>query len=680
MFEVFGPFARSTPSVFPIVLALWPLLGVVLALVDARHARVRAAIVCALGAVGGVIAFVATSQSMIVQHLGLAARIGQLDLVLALGVDPLGALASSVASVVAVVLVLQQTRARRVALTCATLCAVQLVALADGAALLVLAACAASLVAGALGYVHSAHFVADRIADCALVAAAALLFWTLGGSWVDGDYVPDLEPRLVVASRAPDAKAIPEDDDDDDDKPRTARQTTQRGARSALSLGGMPNAVVLVDGTWLRTGPNPREGHIIAAPFDDASIAAGPHTVRVRVGAGSDDYYVPRVDAPEGGRVQLAVRGATTTFREIEDDLAVHDAAGAAIGRDAIARRKFFGASAVSIVLALVAFAFAARSRLFPFGASLDDPPRALLAVAAVVAVARFPLGDVAPAAPWIACAFAAASILASARALRDGDVRALFAAELAIAGAGLVCGAPVFGALHGFAAALLFARGRAPSRGVAHIILLPTHIGVATACSTAPRVGIVIAAWMAACALGHVRSRLERAASRWVIGGFVACAAIAVGAFFVVPARLASSFRSSPLPETPSLALAGLLAAIVTFAWIASRTRALARLAKLPIILALAAIAPLPTRAARAMGAAIAAAIHELDARLAWLVGLADRGVRTTATLTAFAEDAVLASATRARIPLPSERATRVALAVIALLALASFTVPWLS
>ncbi len=430
MFEVLGPLARPAPGVLPFLLALAPLFGV-FAFGDPARARRRA-----LAALGTAAAFAAlffawslrwpSEQRMILAHLGVAARIGQLDLVLALALDPLGALASAAVSLVAARLVWAQRKPRRIGLLCALASAMQLVVLADGAATLALAFGVASLLGAALGYVHSTHCVADRVADVALVGAAGVLFWALGGSWIDGQYTPDLEPRVVVAASGPKAQTAPVDDDDDE----RPTPPLARGARASLSFGGLPGAFVLFDGAWLRDARK----KAVVAPFADVPIAAGPHAARFRPGPGADDYVIPRFDAAENEAALLAERGATTTFRTLQDDLVWRDASSAAAatpGRDALERRKFFGGfSVASIVLALLGIGLAARARVFPFAPSVDEPARALGALGAIVVVARFPIGFAAPSGQVaVASSLALASLVSGASALRTGRAGALLGA-----------------------------------------------------------------------------------------------------------------------------------------------------------------------------------------------------------------------------------------------------------
>ena len=323
----------------------------------------------------------------------------------------------------------------------------------------------------------------------------------------------------------------------------------------------------------------------------------------------------------------------------------------------------------------MLAIAFAARARLFPFSPSVDEPARALTCCAALVALARFPFGDVSDGAPWIAVAFAGASLVASARALANRSVPSLFAAELAIAGAGCSSSAPAFGVMHAFVAAIMFARGRAPKHDAAHALLLPTRIGVAAALSPVPCGAILAASLLASCALGQHRARTTRLVAIVTFGA----AAITFGAFFIAPQFLTTSFRVSPDTTMPSIALAGLVSASVAFAWGTSRSRALDRLARASLIKTLAGAATIPARATHATGVAVAAALHELDARLSSLVHAVDRAIRGVAALTSFFDGAI-ASATARALPLPSERVVRWLLVVVTLSATVLFAVPWLS
>src|ERR1700690_2484449 len=160
MFEIFGPVARPTPSVVPLVLALLPLFGVLACLRDAARARRDAIISGSLTAAAAAFVLVVSvrwpaEQRFVSTHLGVAARIGQLDLVLGLMLDPLAAFASAATSIVTVLLVAAQHSRRRIALLCMMGCATQFVVMADGATTFLLAGAVVGAIGAALGYVHS---------------------------------------------------------------------------------------------------------------------------------------------------------------------------------------------------------------------------------------------------------------------------------------------------------------------------------------------------------------------------------------------------------------------------------------------------------------------------------------------------------------------------------------------
>jgi len=673
MFEVFGPLARPTPGVLPLVVALLPLFGL--------FRRRSALVALALSALFAAIELAwsmrwPAEERVVLSHVGVAARIGQLDLVLALALDPLGAVASIVASAIAARLVFAERAPRRVALLCVLACAAQLVVLADGAATLVLGFGVASVAATLLGRAHLANVAADRVGDVATMLAAGILFWALGGSWIAEQYVPELEPRVVVAKDAPAPHKDPFDDDDEEEM----KNAPKHGARATLSLGSLPGAVVLVDGTWLR------DKHAIVSPFEGAPISAGAHTFRVHPGPGSDDFVIPRANAAESERVTIALHGATTTFREVHDDLVARDALGDTAEKSALGRRRFFGGiSAVGVILALVALGLAARARVFPFAASRDEPARALGAFAALVVVARYAMGELAPtSASNVSTALVACAALSASSALRDRDVRALLAAEIAFAGAGAIAGAPAVAIVHGAVAALVLARG-APS-AIAHVAFVPTRVAIFGALAAlrfgwlAAAAGVV-AAWLAACALSRLSGR-DRALP---IAASIASVALTSDPRVIGLAHvpLASFFEPMPgafAPAAPaSLPLAALAFAAPAFAWGAARRGALERVAKSPFLATLASLQPLSARASAAVALASASALSELEARVGALVGFADRFVSGIATFLG-AIDEIVFRRVRIAIPAPDDRATRFILVPVAIVAAAAFAYPWLT
>jgi len=702
MFEIFGLLTKPTPSALPLLLALWPLAGAFACLGDPRRARARAVGVCVSGALVAAAMFVLATrwpgeERFLLRPLGVAARVGQLDLLLALGLDPLAAFASLGAFAVTALFVAHQGREaigvrRRIALLCAMGTTAQLAAMADGAAMLLLAAGACSLLGGALGYVRAASFVADRIADVALASAAAITFWTLGGSWIAGQYVPELDARVVSASAQHATKDVKEDDDDDKParmtatRPSPARAGAGRAARATLSFTSLPGATVLVDGAWLRT---PSQS-VARSPFIDVPIATGPHTIRVHVGAGSDDYYIPRLNSVEGEHVTLALQGATTTFREIEDDLVMHSRSDDMLS--ALARRRFFGVSAAGLVLGLLFAAFMARARLFPFGASpKGEPARALAAIVSLVIVARYPFGEASPrTATVIACVLLWASVMAFAGALRGRGTQALLAGELGVAGAGMVAGAPAIAMLHGVLAALVLTYRRAAwPRGIS-ILFFATRVAIIGALSSLVYGAVPVALGLVAILLGSLATGRADHSSR-AFGRAALAVATAVALVLAIDPRVvgvtreplvASLLRPSLGALSPfapcSVPLFVLVAALHAFAWIFSRSRTYADIGSWRPLGVLDAMGPaLPVM--HAIISAAAAALFEVETRLSMALDASDRGVRAACALLRVVDDTATSLAPH-RIPTLSERTTRLVLVPIALATAVLFALPWLS
>jgi hypothetical protein len=690
MFELFGPFARPSPSVLPAALAAWPVL-VAVAILLGRSERARAwalvgSVVGAAGsatALGLVLARPADSR-ILLSPLGVAARVGQLDLPLALAIDPGSAVLATAAFVVAAAIARRTPpRARsfgarrRAVLLLLTLAATLVAILGDGAATLVLGGALASLGAAALGHASGEAFVTDRVADLALVGAACVAFWLFGGSWIDGPYVPDLEPRLVVAASeggaAHTAPDLFDEDDDDDDRPRAAARGPQ--SPGSLSLGSLPGAVVMVDGTWLRKGDS-----LLRAPFGPTPVPAGPHTLRVHVGPGSDDYYVPRVQLGSGESLALAVQGSTMTFREMTDQLAARDASGVQASRASLARRTMApGISAAGVVLVLALLAVLARVRLLPFHSPRGDRALPLGAFVALAIAWRYGvLASLAPAtASAAACAlFAAASVrgLAAIRFERPHD--AALGAEVAFAATGLLVNAPAAALLHGCVAALGAAGRRAdrPWPRATHVALLFTRASILGACGAVSHASLlVVGLGLVATLVLSSAPSAPSSAWAWLVAALVALLVVDPRTFGHARASIADqALGKSVLP--PSLALVVLLAAVVAFGVAASgRTAARLRAWSAPPL------AALPSRATGAVALSASSAVTELDARLFdGLLQLGEGVIRAAGWVFARIDEA-LVSGSALSAPVPSERAARAVMLGLALVTLAAFSLPWL-
>jgi NADH:ubiquinone oxidoreductase subunit 5 (subunit L)/multisubunit Na+/H+ antiporter MnhA subunit len=194
-------------------------------------------------------------------------------------------------------------------------------------------------------------FIAARISDGAFLVAAASLFWTFGGTFSEGDYIPDLDARYaavsnVAASTTPAVRSTP-------------------NAKSAVTLASTPGALLFIDESHT---PIENAGAPARAPVIRQSVDAGMHTFRVHPGFGADDSIVAHVRFVEGAEVALVIVGATANFREMRDQLTLLDDHGSPWRKDAIVARRAFGSlGSVTFAGLLLLLAAAIRGAAVPF-------------------------------------------------------------------------------------------------------------------------------------------------------------------------------------------------------------------------------------------------------------------------------------------------------------------------
>lgn len=190
--------------------------------------------------------------------------------------------------------------------------------------------------------------VATRMAlgIVAMLAAASLLFWGLGGTWDDAGYASDPQPRLVAVEAGP------------------------PGAEATLSMAEPVGARVFVD-----------DGHAsLRVPFARASLPSGNHWFRVRTGDGGEDVPVAAVDVAPGAAIAIVPLGPTLSFHAMADELGLRSRAGRSTWRRAIEERVGPGGVAVvaGALLALLGAAAAVSGWV-----ATPAAPGALAAVAA---------------------------------------------------------------------------------------------------------------------------------------------------------------------------------------------------------------------------------------------------------------------------------------------------------
>jgi len=154
--------------------------------------------------------------------------------------------------------------------------------------------------------------------------AAAVMFWALGGRWLDDTrYLSDYRARFVISTSQP-------------SKPGTSSRNPM--ARGTLTIVSHPGARVY-DGV-ANESHLAREEPIGLTPLFRSDIAAGLHKIAIAPGGGAivggdglEVALIDTVDIREGVETIISLSGPTLTFHEIAPQLAGADLAGRRLGK-----------------------------------------------------------------------------------------------------------------------------------------------------------------------------------------------------------------------------------------------------------------------------------------------------------------------------------------------------------
>jgi len=467
-----------TPAEAPLLplglVPLVPLLAAVLvALLGGRLGRRRASAlslgglaIAALLALTGVfrLAELEPARRVLLDPGVRLVRIGSLEASLSFLFDPLAACVVLAALVGAAFVPLQLLRARhdeRAAArlsACASLFAsgISLVALAAdavvwlfGSALVTLATVV--LVGGARASQAAASaglrgLIVAVLGTTTVLAGFALLFWGLGGAWLDeGRYLADYRPRFVAVhpeGRIPieETEVVGVDVPRGERDPRViAEQAQKRGYLTFTSHPGARVYLGISDRAQLERDPPP----FAVAPFIRREIPAGAHSIVIVPGGGAtvagdgnENAFIERLVVPTGDEVRIVPIGQTLSFVEIRDQLLLRDELGAPGLLRAFLHKPFVSSIRLVTIVCLLLFLGAlAASAAPPFSGWLADasslspwPARALLLGIALapgpLLLARldilFAQSDVASGIVVIASGLAVAIAIVRASAHRD--------------------------------------------------------------------------------------------------------------------------------------------------------------------------------------------------------------------------------------------------------------------
>jgi NADH-quinone oxidoreductase subunit L len=292
-------------------------------------------------------------------------------------------------------------------------------------------------------------FVTNRVGDWGFVVGLMLIFWGMGGSWLQGGfYQPDNLARIALVSAESGEHA------DAEGHGAGARRATEHGGvehgagqgaatdashakkndstrtqaggkkvegEAALTMTAFPGALVYLDGASTPFG---------VSPFVRRPVKAGHHSVRISPGGGVDDQELPSTLVETGTESIVAVIGPTLAFRQLHDQLVVKDSRGQQVLKEALLSKTVWGGiSLVTLACICLFIGATGKSAQLPLYVWLPDamagptPVSALIHAATMVTAGVYMIARLA----WLF----SLSPTASGVVALVGAATALFAASI---------------------------------------------------------------------------------------------------------------------------------------------------------------------------------------------------------------------------------------------------------
>ncbi len=442
------------------------------------------------------------------------ARIGALDAAFSLLLTPTSAAIAAVALVAALAFAIGAPRD----VAAGELAAVALVAtgavdaaMAEGFAPFVAGwaavAIGAAVLFGRSSAARAARATAGMIASAVgIVLAAAVLFWSLGGQFLDGRrFLSDYQPRFTIATIDP----------GQDLRRGSGAEPASLDARPAPAKLSMlaPSGARVYLGVANEAQLTPRLPADAVAPFQGLEIVPGVQKIVIDTGGGAivggdghDVALIDNVRVLSGAKLELKVVGSTTSFGDVASQVASLDAA--------YRTRTIGGVPVLDVAAAAILAAFIALAAAVGRGSSRGS-----------VASSIAGLGGAALAA---ALAHRLGAPLAGAENL--ALVAATLAALVAVWSALVATRARAIGGLVGRVS------GAWVALSAVSVVLPSTAAGLAFAGAALASVGLALGVERLADPLrngadGHVRAAVRPAVIAMGVAGAVGAAAVACGA-----------------------------------------------------------------------------------------------------------------------------------------------------
>ncbi|NUO48869.1 MAG: hypothetical protein HOV80_08440 [Polyangiaceae bacterium] len=340
------------------------------------------------------------------------ARVGQADLGLGLALDRTSLVVAAgltIAWAAALFLATEKQHASSSARALAILAAVLTGVLADGFPTLLLAALVVLLLtplaADAPRAALGRFFGLASAAVLAVALGSALLFWALGGRWLDGmQYLSDYDARFAIAGAKAEAGQKPD---------KTATRLGSPTAEGTLTMVSHPGAKIydgVADEAQLA-----RSVPIAISPAVRVPIMAGLHKIAIAPGdaavVGGDGLEVALIDVVEireGKEAVVVIAGPTMTFHEIAPQI-TSEAAVQVFLKRRLSSVPAAAAIAAAFLASLLLAAFALRERFDGLTGALAGS-----GLFCVLSIATARVGSLIVTTPAVAVVFAIAAAVSA--------------------------------------------------------------------------------------------------------------------------------------------------------------------------------------------------------------------------------------------------------------------------